>query len=604
MTWLTAQLVRLGCFAAGGYRALKVLSRGDYAERLELLVFFAVLGVFELYSTYLEWLVSWFPFYYYLKSGLLCLLLVPRLRVPRIIFHTTIIPAITTAHQRLSEEVLPSLLELLQAAPFLLLQLILNLFLPGLLPFAADEDGADDSSAGGAGKSSDGASRSTIATAGGGKRSEMAMLRERARCNRTTRDIRSLSRKHHKGVLRSDGAVVSSGSNTSDDVMDVDENSGGGGSGGEQDLDKDPATVDADGSPIAASSSSSPPRAHFRTPTKLFRRGGKTVSASHSPQRRSGGGASGDDDHGMVDGGHRRGGGHPSSSPSPSRTTPTSRWVRTLLTGSDDVSVRDHLFDLSLPPPPTPSSAASSLSPSSNPRLYGSGRLQSRRSRSSIGTADRRSARGGAGYASSTLSARLRSASSHPNRGSSAAESLEKNYRRLSRRVATTPPQNYNNSPAASPSSYVGSRSPSSSPSSSSPGSSTSALRFRIQAARERGRKEAERKLGGVEHDANWSSVAASRGRRTVDTMARVAGSETGQPGEWQKRTGLLPPAPPSRREVRSSGYGQQRRRTTGASSAAARGSSSRDGQREEGSSNSDISRGGGGGGGGGAINI
>ena len=37
MTWLTAQLVRLGCFAAGGYRALKVLSRGDYAERLELL---------------------------------------------------------------------------------------------------------------------------------------------------------------------------------------------------------------------------------------------------------------------------------------------------------------------------------------------------------------------------------------------------------------------------------------------------------------------------------------------------------------------------------------------------------------------------------------
>ena len=29
MTWLTAQLVRLGCFAAGGYRALKVLSRED-----------------------------------------------------------------------------------------------------------------------------------------------------------------------------------------------------------------------------------------------------------------------------------------------------------------------------------------------------------------------------------------------------------------------------------------------------------------------------------------------------------------------------------------------------------------------------------------------
>jgi hypothetical protein len=90
--WLSAEILNLGCFAAGGYRSLKRLKDNEVSDLtplaisgrtvttvsmkrsrvgafacqvdFDLLVFWAVLGSLQLYGQYLEWLFSWFPFYW------------------------------------------------------------------------------------------------------------------------------------------------------------------------------------------------------------------------------------------------------------------------------------------------------------------------------------------------------------------------------------------------------------------------------------------------------------------------------------------------------------------------------------------------------------
>ena len=114
MTWLSSELLTLVCFGAGAYRTLKVLKDGEVD--FDLLVFFAVLAALKLFANNFEFLVGWLPFYFVLKSTFLALLLVPRLRLHQIAFHTTIIPGMTYAHARLSAE-LPKGLALVEALP-------------------------------------------------------------------------------------------------------------------------------------------------------------------------------------------------------------------------------------------------------------------------------------------------------------------------------------------------------------------------------------------------------------------------------------------------------------------------------------------------------
>ena len=128
MTWLSCELLTLGCSAAGAYRSLKTLKDGEVD--FEVLVYWTVLGVVRLYTSYFEWIFAWFPFYYYLKSLVLIALLVPRLRAPRIMFHTLVVPSIAYAHKRLSEEI-PKGVMLLQALPMILLNTALDIVFPG-----------------------------------------------------------------------------------------------------------------------------------------------------------------------------------------------------------------------------------------------------------------------------------------------------------------------------------------------------------------------------------------------------------------------------------------------------------------------------------------
>ena len=56
MTWLIERLIRLAVLGTGAYRSLKILKDG--VVDFEILVFYSVIGVLELFTIYLEWLVS------------------------------------------------------------------------------------------------------------------------------------------------------------------------------------------------------------------------------------------------------------------------------------------------------------------------------------------------------------------------------------------------------------------------------------------------------------------------------------------------------------------------------------------------------------------
>jgi len=285
MTWLSSEILLVGCFASGAYRSLKALKDGE--TNYEILVYWCALAFVHLYVSYFEWLFSWFPFYFYLKSGFLALLLMPKLRVSRILFHTLIIPGITYLHTRLDAE-----WPRVEALPYILVHGAIDLVLPGVL---APGDKAESEK--GANTSAEGL---------GGPEEGILALRERARSNRTTRDLVLLNRRHH----------------VSDHVSDR-----------HHSLSLSPASRSPSLPTTATpnSPSSLGDLAAQQPPPHLNLDGLSTASASRSPEPHS---------------------------------SYFGNLARKVLTGSKEVSIRDHLFDLSMPPPPPTSSSAFSSSSS------------------------------------------------------------------------------------------------------------------------------------------------------------------------------------------------------------------------------------------------
>ncbi|GLE01681.1 hypothetical protein PINS_up010515 [Pythium insidiosum] len=66
---------------SGAYESLKVLSRAEKGVDVnvlrQILEFWVVLGSLQVFEQYLEFLVSWIPFFYLFKCLLLALILVP-----------------------------------------------------------------------------------------------------------------------------------------------------------------------------------------------------------------------------------------------------------------------------------------------------------------------------------------------------------------------------------------------------------------------------------------------------------------------------------------------------------------------------------------------
>ncbi|KAE9033696.1 hypothetical protein PR001_g10051 [Phytophthora rubi] len=96
---------------SGAYESLKVLSRVekgvDTATLASVLEFWIVLAAAAIFQQYLEFFISWFPFYYLFKCILLGLLLTPSKQFPHLLFEGFIRPAVVLLKCELDTNVLP-----------------------------------------------------------------------------------------------------------------------------------------------------------------------------------------------------------------------------------------------------------------------------------------------------------------------------------------------------------------------------------------------------------------------------------------------------------------------------------------------------------------
>jgi len=313
--------------------------------------------------------------------------------VPRILFHTLIIPSITYAHHRLSEE-LPRGLALLQALPWL----VLDLFFPGvfwsdgntLLGDNGDSGDADDDAKKNApvkehtdsghvnSSTSDDPSgdnnHSSSSSSRDKNREVMTSLRERARSNRTNRDLAQLGRRHH---LRS--ATRSPSKTRGSSVSDNESETGAEGRRGSLApsssrspsaspaiLPQGPTADEGSNQQGSASTSKSDGKSEAMRTTESSKESvlppltldaaAPSVAATSSPgtppqsPKHQPTPASSDQD-ARHHNDHRRSGSESRGSWGSSYWCSYALQARSLITGSQEVSIRDHLFDLALPPP-------------------------------------------------------------------------------------------------------------------------------------------------------------------------------------------------------------------------------------------------------------
>ncbi|KAL4140171.1 hypothetical protein PRNP1_015242 [Phytophthora ramorum] len=107
---LSEGLTCVGIFS-GAYESLKVLSRVekgvDTATLAAVLEFWIVLAAAAIFEQYLEFFISWFPFYYLFKCVLLGLLLTPNKQFPHLLFEGFIRPAVEVIKRELDTHIVP-----------------------------------------------------------------------------------------------------------------------------------------------------------------------------------------------------------------------------------------------------------------------------------------------------------------------------------------------------------------------------------------------------------------------------------------------------------------------------------------------------------------
>ncbi|KAG2762740.1 hypothetical protein PC129_g13261 [Phytophthora cactorum] len=107
---LSEGLTCVGIFS-GAYESLKVLSRVEKGVETNTLAavleFWIVLAAAAIFQQYIEFFISWFPFYYLFKCVLLGLLLTPNKQFTHLLFEGFIRPAVVSIKHKLDTNVLP-----------------------------------------------------------------------------------------------------------------------------------------------------------------------------------------------------------------------------------------------------------------------------------------------------------------------------------------------------------------------------------------------------------------------------------------------------------------------------------------------------------------
>ena len=112
MTWIFykgAQLFSVAYTVRSSLKALRVITgegvEDDEAARSakEALMFWSIQGLFMGFELYLEFLIRWFPGYYYIKSTFLLLICFPSLRFTQFTFDKGVVPALSKLYTMIEE---------------------------------------------------------------------------------------------------------------------------------------------------------------------------------------------------------------------------------------------------------------------------------------------------------------------------------------------------------------------------------------------------------------------------------------------------------------------------------------------------------------------
>ena len=159
MTWLLAEVSELVAVAYSVRSTLKMLkhlsnvhqdSSGIEAEEninkstsmkdIEnesrgVLMFWSVFALYMMWERHVEFIIRWFPGYYYLKSFFIIIIAIPKLKIINLIFNDLVVPILEYLHKYIGKHEIPSASQFILSLPIYILLLC--------FPSIIDDDNSD-----------------------------------------------------------------------------------------------------------------------------------------------------------------------------------------------------------------------------------------------------------------------------------------------------------------------------------------------------------------------------------------------------------------------------------------------------------------------------
>ncbi|CAN0133170.1 unnamed protein product, partial [Scytosiphon promiscuus] len=137
--WLASELCMVASFALGAWKTFKVLKHGgtDY----NLLKTWCLLGLLRAFEEYFEFLVSWIPFYWLGKCLGLGLLYLPGGNIPTVVFERIVVWGMDNAHHVLNSLVVPNVVEFAVSLPWRVLLVLFPSMPPPPLSSSSNRGG-------------------------------------------------------------------------------------------------------------------------------------------------------------------------------------------------------------------------------------------------------------------------------------------------------------------------------------------------------------------------------------------------------------------------------------------------------------------------------
>ena len=137
MTWVISKICHAAVILYSMRSSLKVLKKLSYRNHADLykdgkdeaygiLMFWTIYAFYVTWESHFEFIIRWFPGYYYLKALFIIIIAIPEIKITHLIFHDFLVPLVDNLYQSLkgNSDSIPGAFEILSHLPIMLLVLI------------------------------------------------------------------------------------------------------------------------------------------------------------------------------------------------------------------------------------------------------------------------------------------------------------------------------------------------------------------------------------------------------------------------------------------------------------------------------------------------